>query len=165
MGYWKYIPGFDKYMVSSDGEVVSLYFGKFKTLKPAHHRHGYPIVALRKSEGRQMTKTVHELVLTAFKGEKKPGQECRHLDGNATNCRVDNLKWGTAQENADDRKRHGTARGGSSPGEKSVCSILTDEAVRDIRSSSELGIRLAFKYGVTTTTISAVRTRKTWRHI
>ena len=34
----------------------------------------------------------------------------RHLDGNPLNHRLENLAWGTPQENADDRKKHNESR-------------------------------------------------------
>ena len=43
-----------------------------------------------------------------------PKHEIRHLDGNKNNAHCDNLAWGTAKENAEDRERHGrTSRGAS----------------------------------------------------
>jgi hypothetical protein len=36
--------------------------------------------------------------------------QCRHLDGNPSNNRPDNLRWGTAKENAADMIRHGRLR-------------------------------------------------------
>jgi hypothetical protein len=37
--------------------------------------------------------------------------QCRHLDGNRSNNRLDNLAWGTPLENGADKARHGTAKG------------------------------------------------------
>lgn len=51
---------------------------------------------------------VHQLVLCAFRGPPKAGEECRHLDGNPTNNRIENLVWGDPKENYQDRIRHGT---------------------------------------------------------
>lgn len=52
---------------------------------------------------------VHVLVLEAFRGPRPfPDWDSRHLDGNAGNNRLTNLKWGTKAENGLDRIRHGT---------------------------------------------------------
>lgn len=51
---------------------------------------------------------VHRLVLQAFVGPCPPGMECRHLNGDEQDNRVENLRWGTPSENARDRVRHGT---------------------------------------------------------
>lgn len=55
---------------------------------------------------------VHHLVLEAFVGPRPDGAEARHFpDRDKTNNRVDNLHWGTAQDNSDDKKVHGTNNG------------------------------------------------------
>lgn len=52
--------------------------------------------------------TVHSLVAAAFHGPRPEGLEIRHLDGDPTNNRVENLRYGTTSENMLDRVRHGT---------------------------------------------------------
>lgn len=56
---------------------------------------------------------VHVLVARKFLPPRpSPKHEIRHLDGNRNNPHMDNLRWGTRQDNADDRERHGhTSRG------------------------------------------------------
>lgn len=54
----------------------------------------------------------------------------------------------------------GTARGASHPKSK-----LTEDDVRAIRASTEKGIRLAERYGVTATLISNIRQGKVWTHL
>ena len=51
---------------------------------------------------------VHSLVAKKYL-PPRPSEhhQIRHLDGNKTNNSVENLSWGTAKENADDRKAHG----------------------------------------------------------
>jgi len=44
----------------------------------------------------------------AFRGLPKPGEVCRHLNGNPHDNRLDNLSWGTPSENMLDKARHGT---------------------------------------------------------
>jgi len=73
-------------------------------------RHGYLRVTLSK-EGKKRRRSVHHLVLDAFVGPGEDNAQCRHLDGNKENNRVENLCWGTIGENAADRKLHGTQRG------------------------------------------------------
>ena len=45
------------------------------------------------------------------------------------------------------------------------CAALSVEDVVAIRASDESGVRLAKRFGVTRTTISHVRTRRTWAHV
>lgn len=51
---------------------------------------------------------VHQMVTTAFHGPRPVGKEPRHLDGNHSNNRADNLCWGTRQQNIADAIAHGT---------------------------------------------------------
>lgn len=42
---------------------------------------------------------VHQLVCEAFKGPRKEGEVCMHLDEDYTNNRPENLQWGSQKEN------------------------------------------------------------------
>ncbi len=50
---------------------------------------------------------VHLLVLEAFHGPRPAGLIARHLNGNGSDNRADNLRWGTHAENQLDRTEHG----------------------------------------------------------
>ena len=94
----KQIQGYDHYLVSDDGEVISLRFNKRKVLKPHQHPKGYLQVALWKDK-KQKTFWVHKLVLESFDRPRAVGEVCLHLDDDPTNNRLDNLRWGTPKEN------------------------------------------------------------------
>lgn len=65
------------------------------------------VVGLSKGD-RQRVRTVHSLVLEAFIGPRPSGMEACHGDGDATNNRLENLRWDTHLENIRDKFRHGT---------------------------------------------------------
>lgn len=52
------------------------------------------------------TRYVHRMMLEAFVGPPK-GLHIRHLNGNQTDNRLENLRYGTPSENQFDRVRHG----------------------------------------------------------
>jgi hypothetical protein len=56
----------------------------------------------------QIGKGVHVIVAEAFIGPRPAGMETRHIDGDPSNNRLENLEYGTRSENAEDSKRHGT---------------------------------------------------------
>jgi hypothetical protein len=87
--------------------------------------------------------------------------ECRHLDGDRWNARLDNLRWGTKVENYNDRRAHGTANNGERHGN----ALLTDAAVRAIRASSGDLSALAVQFGVARNTIASVWYGQSWKHV
>lgn len=103
---WRKVKGFDpNYEVSNLGRVRTLPHkitrcnGRVQTikeriLKQSCDEWGYPQVVIKRK-----TTKVHRLVALAFLGERKDGMEIRHLDGNPKNNTVQNLKYGTHQEN------------------------------------------------------------------
>ena len=120
---WKSVVGCEgSYQVSSLGRVRSLprmvvkrrnggpaFFQPIpgRVLKYVPMKKGYLTVRV----GGRM-RLVHHLVLEAFVGPRPEGAEARHFpDRDKTNNRAENLLWGTAQDNSDDRKIHGTNNG------------------------------------------------------
>jgi len=92
--------------VCTDGSV---YNWNWRRLCQTPNTHGYlrvrPYI-----RGKQRDIPVHGLVLEAFVGPKPKGKEARHLNGDKTDNRIENLKWGTRSENSRDQIRHGTAK-------------------------------------------------------
>lgn len=106
----------DGYEVTRDGKVFSLTsnwrgYGRRELSQPLN-AHGYPSVRLM-INGKRKRLAVHVLVARDFLPERpSASHEVRHLDGNKLNPNADNLAWGTAKDNADDRELHGrTSRG------------------------------------------------------
>jgi hypothetical protein len=107
------------------------------------------------------TRYVHRLVLEAFAGPCRVGMEARHLDGNSRNNHLLNLKWGTIEENTDDRGKHGNFTNGERNGQAK----LTNSDVIAIRQSKLSNKDLAAQYGVRPSSISRVRRKLRWKHI
>jgi len=105
---WKPIAGYEGlYEISNCGKIKSLHHNKERILKLNKHRDGHLLIKLCKNN---IYKSffVHRLVLEAFVGLCPLEMECRHLDGNPENNRLDNLKWGTRSENVKDSIKHNT---------------------------------------------------------
>ncbi len=165
MEIWKDVVGWEGYyQVSNKGNVRSLermsrvnpkstglrkMGGRERVLTP---RNGYLYVQLT-ANGRAKVYQVHYLVLTSFSGERKDKQVCRHLNGNPSDNRIENLAWGTHKENMEDRKKHGNY----ACGEKNINAKLTNEQALYIYNSDELGIDLAKKFNIYPTKISNIR--------
>lgn len=115
---WKPVPGYEGYYeVSDHGHVRSLprvVNQGTRTMKlpggpmkPTAHPTGHLWINLRR-DGASHKGYIHRMVAGAFLGECPEGQEVRHLDGNAANNHVSNLRYGTRSENMHDKVAHGT---------------------------------------------------------
>jgi hypothetical protein len=71
------------------------------------------------------------------------------------------LRWATPTENMADMLDHGTRP----RGEAHYRSKLTDDAVRQIRASTEEQSILARRYGVSQPLISNIRSGAGWKHV
>lgn len=103
---WKNIPGFPGYQISNLGRVWS---EKTKRMRKSHVQNkGYWHIVLC-HKNRTKTIRLNRLVLEVFAGPAPSDQHhAAHRDGDKNNNTVANLYWATPQENANDRKRHGT---------------------------------------------------------
>jgi hypothetical protein len=103
------------------------------------------------------------MVLESFVGPRPfPGAQARHIRGLAGGNGLDNLAWGSASENAADKIEHGTHLFG----ENAPVVKLSEADVLEIRSRPRAPLKqLAAQFGVTISNISAIRLRKSWKHI
>jgi hypothetical protein len=143
--------------VPTKGGATRLVHGRI--LKCSKDSSGYLICSIYKN-GDQKQVSIHRMVLEVFIGPCPEGMECRHLDGNKLNNRLNNLKWGTYSENQNDRHRHGTIT--RLLGENSPVSFLTKEAVLDIRTSKEKQTVLMKKYNTSQSHISNIQNNRRW---
>jgi len=113
------------------------------------------------------------------------------VENKPSNCRLDNLAWGTPQENEADKIRHGTkqagdvhyartrperlARGDSHGsrtrpqstlrGSKHPAAKLTESQVIEIRASSGTLAAVARRYEVSEHAVRNIKRGVTWRHV
>ncbi len=129
---------------------------------------GYKMVTLYKRGDSQET-SVHRLVLLSCVGSCPAGMECRHLNGDQVDNRVENLSWGTHKENIADKYRHGTAvtppvRRGSENG----LSKLTEAdipVIRQMISDGKSQRVIAEQFGVSRGAIRRVSDGTSWGHV
>ena len=164
---WRDIPGYPRarYQVSSLGRIRSRWKQEWWIKKTPLDRRGYPSVSLHCHQIIQQY-SVHRLVLECFVGPRPSGMECRHLDGNRQNNRLDNLAWGSRSENQRDRDRHGRRNAVHFRGESNPMAKVTADDVRFIRSHSHIGNQtLAKQFSLHPRYISLILSRRRWCHI
>lgn len=152
---WAPVVGWDSYSVSTLGNVRGPK-GPIKTFLVK----GYP--SFNASRGREERKSlrVHVEVLRAHVGPSH-GMECRHVNDIKTDCRIENLVWGTRRENEADKIRNG----GSIIGSRHHQAKLTEDQAIDVLKSSESAASIARRVGLSTKAVCNIRNRKTWSHI
>jgi hypothetical protein len=158
---WRLVPGFDDVEASSTGQVRARLVGRAVLLRPYPCGTGYVAVTLK---GRSVY--VHSLVAAAFLGPRPPGHVVVHLDDNS----VSNVASALAYATRGEAQRRAYARGTRQPtygqGRSRRSIGLTEEQVREIRDNPLIRpSRFARMFGVSCNCISAVRSRKTWRHL
>lgn len=190
---WKPVVGFEgKYEVSDLGRVRSTdrtetyvrrdqYSGlditvirrhKGRILRPGPSISGHLSVVL----GRNNTRSVHVLVLEAFKGPCPEGCECCHDNDVPNDNRLCNLDWGTRSKNLLDAVRNGKKAIGCDV-HFSKLSLEDATAIKlrvgnrpkggargGKKNMESFGI-IAAEYGVSETAVRLIVRGKTWKHI
>lgn len=166
----KEIPGCPGYWVTPDGRVYSEWVrviemrrdrSRARRLRQHDTPGGHKFT---KVNGRAKGPTlVHRMVLLAFVGDPpRPDDDARHLNGNPSDNRLENLAWGTRSDNVQDAISHGT----HAHGETHHNAKLTNAQVVEIRrrhADGERCVDLGTEYGVSQWTVFDIvggRTRK-----
>ena len=97
MENYRFIDGFEDYMVSDKGTVISLKFGR-KEMKQHSNGKRYIGVGLTKN-GVTKRFLIHRLVAQAFIPNPESKKEVNHIDENKLNNKSDNLEWLSHCEN------------------------------------------------------------------
>lgn len=161
------IPGFPDYYVTTEGRVFSRLNWRgygVREVTPVDGAGGYLKVRLRAPGGARVNRAVHRLVAETFLGPRPADSQIRHLNGNRTDNRVDNLAWGTAAENAADRDTHGTTARGARNG----YARLSEGDIPPIRAllrGSMSQREVARRYGVSQSAIYSINAGRTWSHV
>jgi len=161
---WRVVPGYDKYLCSSDGNVMREATGLI--LKQYYGASSmYPSVGLYDAESRHNTMSVHRIIASAFIGERPAGMQVNHKDGNRENNNITNLEYVLPKENM----QHAIITGlRNDRGENSSCSKLNNEKVAKIRMLLHDGVtmtEIASIYDVSRGTIYKIKNKLLWAHV
>lgn len=140
---WKQIQGWEgKYSVSNTGYVRNDKRGTvLKPMMTGSKRPGAPRAKVRFSTHPRIDFDVSHLVLTAFVSPRPLQHHAMHLDDNAQNNRLDNLRWGTRNDNVQDMVFK--CRGGNQR-----ISLETAKEIVELRRSGVKGAQIAKLFGV-----------------
>lgn len=163
----KVIPGFSRYAISKDGEVIRIvsngkhngYIGKIIKQNLCNRRYR---VSLTNDAGIEKTLLIHRLILLTYVGPSH--LQVNHIDGNPSNNHISNLEYCTGEENI----THGVKNGLFSRGNKHHNTKITPEDVRKIRSLYAQGVKptkLSTMFPLSRNTIKDIIKKKTWKYV
>jgi len=114
-------------------------------------------------DGKSKTTSAHRAAWISKHGPIPPGKcVCHKCDVKL--CIEDAHFWlGTNDENMADMVAKG--RAAKPIGIKHPAAKITDDTVRQIRTSTDSGVFLARQFGLSTANISLIRNRKAWVHV
>lgn len=166
---WVPVLGYEgRYEVSNLGRIKSFYHCDKKLITPKikaiqTNPNGYKTITLSVNR-RVKGFMVSRLVLAAFDKPMPSTIDCRHLDGDKSNNKLNNLKWGTRKENEADKLLHGTRPLGETNG----ASKMKSDQILKIRELHEQGLnsrQIADMFNSCQQNIWHIINRKTWKHI
>ena len=160
---WKTIEGHNNvYEVSNKGRIRNVKTGR--VLKQHRNNYGYYCLGLRFEERKQKGYLVHRLIAEAFIPNPENKPQVNHKDCNKQNNSTANLEWVTKDEN----NRHAFANGLiDRRGEKDSQSKLIESQVLEIRSLCKVMQQkdIAFMFGISKSQVSAIFTKRSWKHV
>ena len=165
---WVEIAGWEGwYEISDTGQVRSMdrrvpdrwgtdRFYHSQTKKLAPNPAGYLRVKLSRP-GKGENYLVHRLVLESFVGPCPDAMECRHLNDIKTDNRLENLAWGTREENCEDLVRNDKRKGQSHR-----LTAFQAFMIRETPTRPRVALDLAEALGVSVSTIGCIRAGQNW---
>lgn len=160
---WRSIEGFERYLVSREGQIFStIRAGRF--LRQTESNVGYLYVSLMAEGASEPVKVlVHRIVAKAFcDGD---GEVVNHLDGNKKNNRAENLEWCSYADNNDHARDAGLVR---NFGSKHYAAKLSADDVLAIRARAargEMHRLIAADYGLIRQTVQQIASGKRWKRV
>jgi hypothetical protein len=158
------IPDFPDYYITNQGTVVSKKYNKYRELKPNLQGGGYVQVILQK-DSKPYARTIHQLVAQSFLTNPDNLPCVCHKNDIRTDNRVENLFWGSYQDNINDMVKKGRQAHGSMQG----LSKLTDTDVLYIRAYPKFHgsqKKLSIEFNVHPTLISKIiNNTSLWKHL
>jgi hypothetical protein len=123
-----------------------------RILRPGKYcKTGHLSVVLRRGGN---GKPVHQLIMKAFVGEPPGGMEVLHINGDPTDNRIENLRYGSRAENIIDVYQQG--------GRWRKLSVDDVTTIRFMLFCGIRGVDIAREFGVSQQAISSIKNRRTF---
>ena len=104
---------------------------------------------------------LNRLIAENFIPNPQKYPEAHHLDGNPLNNKIENLEWGDALSNAQDRERHGRTYNGTQHWSAKINEFIAMEIFR----CKDSLMNIAKKYSVSKKLVLLIKQKKIWKKI
>lgn len=159
------VEGFERYCVDTNGDFWRNKNYLIKKLRLDSDKNGYSIVSFYVN-GKCIRKKAHRIVALAFVPNPENKPEVNHKNGIRSDNNASNLEWLTHKENMQHSFLYlNRPRVLGLKGEQNPQSKLSGSQILDIRNTKGTLKNIATKYNVTTSLISQIKLRKSWKHI
>lgn len=161
----KTIIGYSDYLVTSQGEIISVKHGKTIVMKPDLSINGYLQIGLRKPKHKRKKMFVHRLVAEAFIPLIDGKNFVNHKNGIKTDNRAENLEWVTRSENMIHAYSIGLCSQSNRISEKSA-SKLQREDIDKIKSMKNSGLKqreIAPVFGISLSMVGMICRGEAWK--
>lgn len=139
---WHLVPEYIGLYVTVDGRVKCARRG---VLIPSNNGKGYLYVRVKGDNRGWHTQGVHRLVLRTFAGPPN-GRQGAHNNGDRGDNRIENLRWATPKENAQDKLEHNTWFRHTSFSQREQCGILRAQGYTYREIAKIVGISLGYAH-------------------
>ena len=160
----KPIPYFKGYYITCLGAVLKKIGDNFKIIKARRAGRGQYLTVTIFDGNKWRNRRIHVLLLMSFVGlPPKKGMYGLHRDDNVLNNTLSNLRWGTQQDNMDDKVRNGT----QATGNKIHTTIFSEQEIKNIRElcKTKSFREIAKQYHTCHSNIIAIHKRDTWKWV
>ena len=144
------IEGFPRYLAREDGEIISIKLNK--PLSSWVDNVGYKMVVLYNPDGKRCYKRVHRLIGCSLLPNPSNYPQVNHIDGDKTNCSLNNLEWVTNSQNTQHGYRSGMYAFGTSTSYAVKVTNKESKEEREFKSIRECATGL----GLNRKTISSI---------
>ncbi len=127
-------------------------------------RDGYCYIDLRR-ERKSANFAVARLVLSVFKRPPREGEVAMHKDDTPANNVLSNLRWGTVQDNTDDRTTKGRGAIGIKNGGGGKLSERDVRKIAKRLKQDYTKVAIAKEFNVSDTLIRMISTGRIWSHV
>lgn len=164
--FWKET-SYPGYYVNKLGQVLGRQGTILKPWISGTEESGYLTICISRYPDKPKKVYVHRLMAETYLGAPSSQDlQVAHNNGDKFDNSIENLRWATAKENANDKVIHGTAlETRDIKGELNPKAVLKESQVLEIYRSSKSIEDLAIDFNISKSTIRDIKKGRSWKRV